>query len=266
MGRFRARRLLYQQHQLPIFQNRMYGTEAEAKACPKGELVLVEDQQTGLIYNQAFRPEVMIYDNCYQNEQAVSPFFQEHIESVSAIIDRSMGRDLLVEVGCGKGTFLELLLKKGYDITGFDPSYDGDNPRVKRHYFQGELDIQANGLILRHVLEHIQDPVNFLMNLRDANGGGGKIYIEVPCFDWICNQRAWFDVFYEHVNYFRLSDLYRMFGTVVEGGRLFGGQYLYVVAELETLKKPKLDLKDRADFPMNFTHKINKTKQNKTKR
>jgi hypothetical protein len=44
--------------------------------------------------------------------------------------------------------------------------------------------------------------------------------------------QSWFDLFYEHVNYFRLDDLRRMFGTVHEAGHLFGGQYLYIVADL----------------------------------
>jgi hypothetical protein len=56
-------RLLYQQEQFPIFQNRMYDSEAEAKACPKGDVQLVEDQRTGLVYNAAFRPELMTYDS-----------------------------------------------------------------------------------------------------------------------------------------------------------------------------------------------------------
>ena len=31
-------RLLYRQEQFPIFQNRVYYTEEEAKACPKGNV------------------------------------------------------------------------------------------------------------------------------------------------------------------------------------------------------------------------------------
>lgn len=80
-----------------------------------------------LIYNAAFRPELMKYDAHYQNEQAVSPSFRVHLESISKIIDRNMGRDSIVE---GKGYFLEMLLAKGFDITGFDPTYEGNNPRV----------------------------------------------------------------------------------------------------------------------------------------
>lgn len=245
-------KLLYKQEQLPVFQNRMYDTEREAKNCPKGDVELVENQITGLVYNAAFRPELMTYDALYQNEQALSPLFRQHLESVSDIIDRCMGRTTLVEVGCGKGFFLELLQGKGFDITGFDPTYEGNNSRVMRHYFEAGVGVKADGLVLRHVLEHVQNPYDFLLQLKLANGGSGRIYIEVPCFDWICERKAWFDIFYEHVNYFRISDFYRMFGKVVESGRLFGDQYLYAVAELATLREPKLDIDDTVIFPQNF--------------
>lgn len=252
-------KLLYQQEQLPVFQNHMYATEAEARACPVGDIELVEDQLTGLVYNATFRPELVVYDVHYQNEQALSPLFQSHLDSVSRIIDRCMGRDMIVELGCGKGFFLEMLLANGFDVAGFDPTYEGFNPKIIKDYFTPKSGIKANGLLLRHVLEHIQDPFNFLLHLKEANGGGGKIYIEVPCFDWICDHHAWFDVYYEHVNYFRLSDFYRMFNTVVESGRLFGGQYLYAVADLSTLRKPEIDPFDCVKFPKNFTRSLTAT-------
>lgn len=106
--------------------------------------------------------------------------------------------------------------------------------------------------MLRHVLEHVVHPLDFLADLLKANDNRGLIYIEVPCFDWICQHRSWFDVYYEHVNYFRLTDFDRMFGSVLESGRLFGGQYLYVVADLRTLHAPRLDAADRVSFPSDF--------------
>jgi hypothetical protein len=81
---------------------------------------------------------------------------------------------------------------------------------------------------------------------------GGKIYIEVPCLDWIMRNRAWFDIFYEHVNYFRLSDFYRIFSKVYESGHLFGGQYLYVVADLGSIQIPKAKASDILQFPIDF--------------
>jgi len=243
--------LLYEQSDFPIFQNRMYDSAQEARACPRGDIRLVQDGVSGLVYNAAFRPELMNYDAAYQNEQAHSPSFKSHLEQVATIVERNLGTDGLVEVGCGKAYFLELLQSRGCSITGFDPTYEGQNPAVQRHYFGDGVTVSASGLVLRHVLEHVQDPVGFLDGLREANGGG-LIYIEVPCFDWILCARAWFDIFYEHVNYFRLDDFSRMFGRVVEGGHLFGGQYLYVVADLATLRPPVSKPADRVDFPEDF--------------
>jgi SAM-dependent methyltransferase len=199
----------------------------------------------------------MTYDQHYQNEQAFSTAFKNHLETVAALIGIYLGRKNLVEVGCGKGFFLEMLLSKGFEITGFDPAYQGANNRIAKTYFQPGIIQRANGLILRHVLEHVPNPFDFLNKLKTANGGRGKIYIEVPCFDWICKTRAWFDIYYEHVNYFRLRDFHRLFGHVVKSGRLFGDQYLYVIADLATLRYPKIDDGDRVvHFPPDFTDGI----------
>lgn len=260
-------KLLYHQNDFPIFQNRMYETAIEARNCPKGDIWLVEDMQTGLVYNAAFRPDLMAYDSHYQNEQAVSLLFQQHLETVAGLIDVHIGPEQLVEVGCGKGFFLEMLLARDIDITGFDPTYEGNNERIQRKYFARGVVAQANGLILRHVLEHIQHPVNFLNKLKEANGGRGKIYIEVPCLDWILDRKSWFDIFYEHVNYFRLSDFSRIFDDVIDCGRLFGGQYLYVIAELSTLKNPEINMQDRVNFSADFTQNIieqNRTEEGRT--
>jgi hypothetical protein len=158
----------------------------------------------------------------------------------------------LIEVGCGKGHFLELLQLRGFPVTGLDPTYEGENPSVIRRYFSPEIGLRAEGIVLRHVLEHVPDPVGFLAKIRDANGGSGKIYIEVPCFDWICDHRAWFDIFYEHVNYFRLSDFYRIFGAIHESGHVFAGQYLYIVADLASVQEPVAAEADGFEFPRDF--------------
>lgn len=212
---------LYEQSAFPIFQNRMYDSADEARSCPRGDIRLVQDDISGLVYNADFQPELMNYDAAYQNEQAHSPMFKSHLEQVATIVERYLGTEALVEVGCGKAYFLELLQSRGCSIAGFDPTYEGENLAVQRRYFGDGVTVSGRGLILRHVLEHVQNPVGFLDGLRDANGGG-LIYIEVPCFDWILRARAWFDIFYEHVNYFRLGDFSTMFGHVVDGGHLFG--------------------------------------------
>ncbi len=245
-------RELYRAESIPVFQNKMFRTKADALACTKGDVVLVQDMSSGLVFNSEFDAGLLEYDADYQNEQACSGIFQQHLATVTKIMHRHFNGKTLIEVGCGKGYFLSCLRSLGFQITGIDPAYEGDSPYVLKSRFEPGLGIAADGIILRHVLEHIPDPVGFLSSIAYANGGDGNIYIEVPCFDWICRQGAWFDIFYEHVNYFRLSDFYRIFGTVHEVGHFFGGQYLYVVADLATLREPRLESGDVVNFPDNF--------------
>ena len=249
-------RELFKVEGLPVFQNKMFADRASALACPKGDMRLVQDMETGLIFNADFDASLLEYDADYQNEQACSDVFQRHLEDVREIIQRHFYGKPLIEVGCGKGFFLEYLHEAGYDITGIDPAYEGDNPRVIKACFEASLGLSADGIVLRHVLEHVSDPFSFLSAIAQANGGRGQIYIEVPCFDWICEHRAWIDIFYEHVNYFRLADFHRMFGTVHECGHVFSGQYLYIVADLATLRKPVLALQDICVFPDDFLDDI----------
>jgi SAM-dependent methyltransferase len=246
---------LYQQHAYPVFQNRMYDSADGARNCPRGDIVLAQDPVTGIVSNRAFQPELLVYDEHYQNEQGLSPSFQQHLDKVARIVEGALGRRRLVEVGCGKGYFLELLAQQGFDITGFDPAYEGSNPNIRREPFSPGIIDQAHGLVLRHVLEHIPEPIEFLRRIAAANGHSGRIYIEVPCFDWICQHRAWFDIFYEHVNYFRIADFHRWFGEVIESGHLFGGQYLYVVAELASLRSAAPPA-DTVRLPADFTASI----------
>lgn len=242
---------LYRAHSLPVLQNRTFADSDSARASACGDMLLVQDAVTGLVYNQAFDERLLSYDSDYQNEQALSPAFQRHLDEVERIVGRHFSGQRMIEVGCGKGYFLELLRQRGHDVTGIDPAYEGENPDVIKAPFTRELGLSADAVVLRHVLEHIADPVAFLGAIAQANRGG-LIYIEVPCLDWIVAHNAWFDLFYEHVNYFRLDDLRRCFGTVLEAGHLFAGQYLYIIADLSSLRVPAFD-GQRMQLPANFS-------------
>lgn len=247
---------LFNIERLPVFQNKMFPDAFTARTCPKGDVKLVQDLNTGLIFNHVYDESLLEYDSDYQNEQACSGVFQNHLYDVKRIIQTHFLDKSLVEVGCGKGFFLEFLRKEGFNIAGIDPAYEGINPDVIKAPFEASLGISTEGIVLRHVLEHMPDPVEFLFTILKANGGKGLIYIEVPCFDWICEKRAWFDIFYEHVNYFRLADFHRIFGCVIDSGHIFGGQYLYVVADLASLRKPHMVSNEKFLFPPDFLDNV----------
>lgn len=248
---------LYTSSQLPVLQNRVFLTLREAKNCRTGDIVLVQDLKTGLIFNNAFNSTLIEYDEHYQNEQSFSGLFCKHLDNVTQIINKHFTNKTLLEIGCGKGFFLEHLAKEGFIISGIDPTYEGTNPSIIKDFYNPAMGLSADGLILRHVLEHIQDPLSFLYTICESNKNQGKIYIEVPSFEWICQQKTWFDIFYEHVNYFTLQDFYRIFGQIDEAGYTFGGQYIYVVAELNSIRQPIYTNDKAVEFPHNFLVSVN---------
>jgi SAM-dependent methyltransferase len=170
---------------LPVYQNKMFATAEAARRCPRGDLLLVQDGRTGLVHNASFDPELVSYDETYQNEQSLSPAFRKHLDAVLELLDRHFAGARIMEVGCGKGAFLELLRERGHDAIGIDPAYEGDAGHIVRARFEPGIGIRTDAIVMRHTLEHIANPLAFLQGVREANGGSGKIYIEVPCLDWI---------------------------------------------------------------------------------
>jgi SAM-dependent methyltransferase len=232
---------LYRQLGLPVFQNKIYPTAESAKRAVTGDVALVQCPQSGLVGNALFQPALLDYDADYQNEQACSEAFRSHLERVLQILQAHVSPgEVGIEIGCGKGYFLEMLASSGANVTGYDPAYEGSNPRVRKQYFgSDELTLIPDYLVLRHVLEHIPSPWRFISELLSVCKAGTKIYIEVPCFEWIVENNAFYDVFYEHVNYFTLDVLRHVFRNIIDCGKIFGGQYLYVIAQLDSFRVPK---------------------------
>jgi SAM-dependent methyltransferase len=239
-GALMSESIIFSRSDVPVFQNKVYRTYDEAKQAITGEIELVQASSSGLVYNRKFKPALVNYDENYQNEQACSRVFQRHLDQVLDIILRNVGpRERGIEIGCGKGYFLERLHAAGADVLGYDPAFEGSSTWVIKKYFTHETVTESpDYLILRHVLEHIYEPWIFLRKLKDICKQGTKIYIEVPCFNWIVQNNAFYDIFYEHINYFTLDVLNRAFSRVIGSGRFFGDQYIYIVADLSTYDDP----------------------------
>ena len=61
-------KILYEQQQFPVLQNRVYETAQDAIDCPKGDIKIIEDRKTGHVYNAACDTDLMVYDGNYNNE------------------------------------------------------------------------------------------------------------------------------------------------------------------------------------------------------
>ena len=77
---------VFQQTNVPVFQNKVYPSFAMAKEAEKGEVELVQSSISGFVFNNSFQPHIMDYDVHYQNEQANSEVFQKHLTYVLQLL------------------------------------------------------------------------------------------------------------------------------------------------------------------------------------
>ena len=95
----------------------------------------------------------------------------------------------LLDVGCGKGRFMEYAASRGWDIYGVEPSQSSRNLAIKRvgnrvfEHISDIPEIKFDAITLWHVLEHVQEPVNFLLELRKYLKPDGFVLISVPNLD-----------------------------------------------------------------------------------
>ena len=71
--------------------------------------------------------------------------------------------------------------------------------------------------------------------LKKISTSDPYILIEVPDLDWIIKKQAFWDITYEHVNYFSKKTFQKMFNGSFKIRSLFKGQYLFVLTKLSKL-------------------------------
>ena len=203
-----------------------------------GPVRLRYNKSLNFIENDAFDEKIINYNSDYDNSQSYSQEFKKHMIKVFNIIKKNLIKNSkIVEVGCGQGHFIDLISNNSnYEVRGFDTSYKGKNKKIEKRYLTKSDSISADMVVLRHVLEHIPKPYEFLLLLKSVFKKS-KIYIEVPEFNWIKKNKAFFDITYEHVNYFTQTSLGKLFKKKREQGLLFNRQYQYLIADIKDLNE-----------------------------
>jgi hypothetical protein len=88
---------------------------------------------------------------------------------------------------------------------------------------------------MRHVFEHVPDPLATLAQLASIARPGLKLYIEVPNVDNILEKKVFCEFLYEHVTYFNsdlLTRLVKSFGfTTIRVTDLIDGQHFGLLCE-----------------------------------
>ncbi len=232
----------------PVLIGVLWASAELARRCPRGDIDLAFCPDCGFIWNVAFDPSRIDYDQRYDNSLHFSPTFQTYTRELVDRLVRTYGlrRKRIVDIGCGKGDFLALLCEEGENCGwGFDPSYEGarvETPAAARitwsndYYDERHSRIQADLIASRFVYEHIPAPHDFLRMIRRniADPARTRVYFEVPDVDLIIRQSSIWDIIYEHCSFFSIESLTRSFAEcgfdVLRVAETFGGQYLAIDA------------------------------------
>lgn len=135
--------------------------------------------------------------------------------------------DFVLEVGANDGTFLKELRAQGYrNLLGVEPSDQlADTAKksgfdIRGSYFDEKLaaDIRkqhggARAVICRHTLEHVPDIAGFTRAIADVLAADGVALIEVPDADWFVTHLFAYEIWDEHISYFRPRSLAALLGN-----------------------------------------------------
>jgi SAM-dependent methyltransferase len=219
----------------------------EARQFTRGDLLLAFCGTCGFVFNAAFDPGNLRYSAAYDNTQSCSPYFKRYLTGLaeSLLTKYCLNGKVVIEVGCGKGEFLRLLCKNGRNRgIGFDPSYVGPDTTeqgavrfIRAFYDSQQNQFAPDFVCCRHVIEHVQSPLDMLRAVRQAIGNriNSFVYFETPALPWILDTVTFWDFFYEHCSYLTAENLTWAFEQagfqVLEAPSAFDGQYICVEAK-----------------------------------
>jgi len=230
----------------PIFSVVTVRSKIDALAVPRKDIELNFCNDCGFIFNRLFEPNVEYLARGYEDQQGYSATFMEYLARIAKhLITRyDLRGKKIIEIGCGKGDFLDLMVKlNGGRGVGIDPAYEEGRQTSQNLRFFRELFSTAHGRLpadfvaCRHTLEHIQTTNEFLREIHASFGENtNTVFVfEVPQVERILKLNAFWDIYYEHCSYFSAGSLARIFRNigfdVVDLYFDYGDQYLLLEAK-----------------------------------
>jgi len=109
--------------------------------------------------------------------------------------------DYLLDIGCGDGAFFDFLVKKNISKTfyGIDLNENSVNKCREKGYNVelGKIEninfnLKFNKITGFHILEHVENPLELLKNMKDKLSENGEIYLSVP-YSPMHFETTWFD-------------------------------------------------------------------------
>jgi SAM-dependent methyltransferase len=237
----------YELKDVPVDGATVFDDSLSAVSSACGDISLCLCDNCEFIFNRAFSEKVFGDQGSYQDQQGFSPAFQKYAEQLAdRLIERYKLRGkTVVEIGCGKGDFLRLMVERGNNKgIGIDPkssstavSQDDDRLSFLSELYSVEHgQLRPDLVCCRHTLEHIKHPLEFINTLRGsiAVGHTPAIFFELPDMSRILDEAAFWDIYYEHCGYYCAEPLRRLFlrckFSLIEMGLAYRNQHLFLHA------------------------------------
>lgn len=120
-----------------------------------------------------------------------STFYRNIYNSGLSLVTPSHGKSTLLDIGCSSGYFMSIAEDQGFNCFGIEPNKkESSYAKSKGLKILGstineinKLGKKFNVITLWDVLEHIQDPIKYLISLRSLLNEDGKILLQVPTSD-----------------------------------------------------------------------------------
>lgn len=207
----------------------MLRDQNQALTYPTGNMALTLCDDCGYIFNAAFVADNTEYSESYEASQGSSKVFMVWLEEMAAefVKRNNLEGKTILEVGCGQGEFLAMATRasKGRGI-GIDPAYkpgfiseeDAKNTSFFTDFFNETFftderfaDITCDAVAHRHTLEHIIEVAPHTRQvLKAAEQNNAVMFFELPEMKRILSDLAFWDIYYEHCNYFTPGSLARL--------------------------------------------------------
>jgi len=197
----------------------------QAQGMTKLPLDFVRCVDCGHVFNRSFRYEDVPYSDKPNLMYNQGKLWKEHLKATQELIlSRLPEKPVVVEIGAGDGHFLKALAKQRPEgrYIAYDPNGSLDTEEGLIEFYAELFDpavhlgqYRPDLIIVRHMLEHLENPLAFVQTLgfaADWEGLNTALFVEVPCIDRVFETGRTVDFFYEHNSHFTTASLGRLLG------------------------------------------------------
>jgi hypothetical protein len=223
---------------VPANSSRFMGTVEEARREPTARLALAWRDDDPYVFNAAFDPTLIRHDDSYCTtvvdlDGRVQLPTLDHFDAVASLVDG----DRIIDIGCGRGEFVDALRARGFVSIGYDPVLKADTEHLRARYWT-PADERADLYVMRCVLPHIPDPWSWIRAMGEMHPEA-LLLVEYQRLEWMVEHGIWYQLCHDHVNQFRAADFLARF-EVFADGEFKGGEWGWTLLRPSSYRDPAM--------------------------